>query len=836
MNSPDTWQLFDGGEWIPATVVPGTSDGIISIQKGHTISINNDATLDELVIASGGTLIIKQGTTFTIDNGPGIDLIVNGRMNIEGRLACNPSTDISLNGLIVLNGQHSINENATITINNEGRYRREAGLLTSDKGIWTINSGGIYQHHCDGGELPSATWNTGSLCDITGVISTTPGNLNQPFFALNYNCPNQESVSSWSGMLTKIAGDLQIISTGTGAIQFGNSENYAMVVSGNYIQSGGSVFMTTKSALCSFSVRGDFSLSNGTFAGTDARKDQGEGNPTINVDGNLNITGGKFDFNQYTKSISGKGITRLNLLGNFNQSGGTVTETSIGSGRGDVFFAKSGSQVFYLTGGVISNSINWTVEPFAILDLNSCILTSDGMFTLADDATLVIASPGGITQKASVGNVQVSGKRTYSSKANYIYNGNSSQETGDGLPAVVNSLTIDNHADVKLTAKLSVSNLLTFQSGNLITGKDTLVLGVSPGIRGALSRTSGHVVGNFKRWIDTNVAVNILFPVGIGSYYEPVNFKFTTAPIHGGSITASYAAIDHGTKELNLYDAPDSVVHACFGLWTTACGNGFAGGIYSLDILANSLPGVTDPSGLHLLRRTNANSTWTISGTHIIATGTQTMPLVHRANMKGFGQFTIGTERKTRNPIDLIYFKASVQEKQVQIAWATASEANNDYFTVERSSDGINFYPISQRPGAGKSSKTIYYSDNDLNPVSGYSYYRLKQTDYDGRFSYSTVEQVRFKLDSDGPFVEILSVSPNPFSQNFQMNFMVQEDVSLNFMVLNASGQVITQDVIKATEGYNSYEYLDTMKLEHGVYYTYLIHNEQKAIQKIIKD
>ncbi len=94
-------------------------------------------------------------------------------------------------------------------------------------------------------------------------------------------------------------------------------------------------------------------------------------------------------------------------------------------------------------------------------------------------------------------------------------------------------------------------------------------------------------------------------------------------------------------------------------------------------------------------------------------------------------------------PITLLDFTAKyIGPKTVAIQWSTASEVNNDYFTIQRSSDGIHFTDIQIVDGAGNSSMIQAYNDIDDDALDGISYYRLKQTDYDGQFSYSKIVTV----------------------------------------------------------------------------------------------
>ena len=85
-------------------------------------------------------------------------------------------------------------------------------------------------------------------------------------------------------------------------------------------------------------------------------------------------------------------------------------------------------------------------------------------------------------------------------------------------------------------------------------------------------------------------------------------------------------------------------------------------------------------------------------------------------------------------PIDLIYFTGHSDIEGNIIEWITGSEFNNDYFTVYRSIDGYNWYKLIDKLGAGTTSVTSYYEVIDEDSRAGVTYYKLKQTDYDGRY------------------------------------------------------------------------------------------------------
>ncbi len=106
--------------------------------------------------------------------------------------------------------------------------------------------------------------------------------------------------------------------------------------------------------------------------------------------------------------------------------------------------------------------------------------------------------------------------------------------------------------------------------------------------------------------------------------------------------------------------------------------------------------------------------------------------------------------------IELAEFKAILEGTNVTLNWITASETNNDYFTIERSFDGKNWEALEQIQGAGNSSSPIYYSTIDINPYEGISYYRIKQTDFDGSSTFSDYRMVQNLLRTK------VNVYPNP--------------------------------------------------------------------------
>lgn len=117
----------------------------------------------------------------------------------------------------------------------------------------------------------------------------------------------------------------------------------------------------------------------------------------------------------------------------------------------------------------------------------------------------------------------------------------------------------------------------------------------------------------------------------------------------------------------------------------------------------------------------------------------------------------VSLSSNTPLPVTLTAFTAAAKGSTVELKWATAAEQNNAYFAIERSANGSNWQQLATVPGAGNSSIPVNYSYTDEEPLNGISYYRLRQTDVDGTYKYSSTETVRLQIDA----ME-LRLYPNP--------------------------------------------------------------------------
>ena len=116
-------------------------------------------------------------------------------------------------------------------------------------------------------------------------------------------------------------------------------------------------------------------------------------------------------------------------------------------------------------------------------------------------------------------------------------------------------------------------------------------------------------------------------------------------------------------------------------------------------------------------------------------------------------------------PVTIHSFNIENNSSLNQLHWQTSSEINNHYFDIEYSIDGIDFATIGRKEGAGNSNTKLDYHFVHQNVESGMHYYRIKQVDYDGQYSYSDIKSVHVKGESEG-----ISIYPNPATHIINVN------------------------------------------------------------------
>ncbi|GLR19643.1 T9SS type A sorting domain-containing protein [Portibacter lacus] len=179
-------------------------------------------------------------------------------------------------------------------------------------------------------------------------------------------------------------------------------------------------------------------------------------------------------------------------------------------------------------------------------------------------------------------------------------------------------------------------------------------------------------------------------------------------------------------------------------------------------------------------------------------------------------------------PVELTEFSVQQNKDQVLLNWSTASEINNDYFSIEKSTDNKEFYVIGKVNGNGTNSSLKEYDFVDRQPVQGENYYRLKQIDFNGDFEYSDVKVVDFERNHRD-----VKVVPNPVSDILTVHFgkkSRQNDTDVLIYTMNGKFiKMVSVDYDQASKQINIQD------LASGNYYLKIVDGQNVMTKNFVK-
>jgi hypothetical protein len=530
------------------------------------------------------------------------------------------------------------------------------------------------------------------------------------------------------------------------------------------------------------------------------------------MDGIYNITGGTIEF-------SNNNITTQTIRGTSSRSyyNIEITGSNVANSSGDI----------YVTG-------TFTIKNGGKFSIASTFkIRSTGNFILEDGGTLFYGSADGITQSSNIGNVIVTGTRFYSSNASYGFIGGVNQIPGDGLPSSFINLTVDkinSTNTVSLGQNYTVNGTLQLNNGIIFTGTNTLIIN-NPSNSSIVAGTgnanfvNSYIAGNLSRVVSNQT--DFYFPVGTTSNAQLLELDFNSLNSSGTpTVTANFTA-DSGEdiSSLGLYiDGTILTNRLNNGYWTltpsnidnisadiTLYGRGYSGAS-------------TNPFAYAIIKRNGGN--WFIpDGTHNNATqsisgGTIT---VKRSGITSFSDWAISFNNQNETlPVSLVMFSAKrISPSKIEILWTTESELNNDFFVLQKSFNPNFFKDIAIIPGAGNSNQKIDYKYTDFDSEGKIIYYRLKQVDLDGSYSYSKIISVN---PSDN---ELEIIAFYQFNKIF-INNLPKENSTYNISIYNSLGQVLEN--FNVLSDFNNLEI--NKYLPEGIYFL-MIKNQH--FEKIIK-
>jgi hypothetical protein len=408
-------------------------------------------------------------------------------------------------------------------------------------------------------------------------------------------------------------------------------------------------------------------------------------------------------------------------------------------------------------------------------------------------------------------------------------------------PTYLNDLTIAGTVNdvVTLDKDANVNGVLTLTAGKLRTTGNFKVY-VRNGADNAVvynnnSTNSSYIIGDLRRDIGSNIKA-YEFPVGSQTNGQNVQVKLNGL-MGVGFITVSFSPVLAGTTPnpaaCIAANVPVNTLYNA-GYWIIHPDVQPTGGTY--DVRIRGKGGSNPPASAamaRVIKRDNTSTPWQAPGEQDLSYNTITAGElnVRVKSLTSFSDFGIGYGNNVL-PITLASFDAKPDGRgDVVVAWSTSAELNNAFFSLERSSDGTAFEEINMQEGAGTSTTFHAYQFTDETPLAGTSYYRLKQVDFGGAYTYSQIRVVSAASafagndGSSAPFN--FYVYPNPSTGVFKFTNVRTKGKSgtASVTLYNMKGQAVHRQTFADGETIS----IDLTSHAPGVYTANVVDAEGKA-------
>ncbi|WP_420318981.1 T9SS type A sorting domain-containing protein [Ekhidna sp.] len=673
------------------------------------------------------------------------------------------------------------------------RYTVVASGNWSDASTWAFESGGTA-----GASVPTSTQN--AIIEGSATISLTG--------ATDINDLEIKSGNSVSGAGHNLAinGDLVVDGsyTSTGDINyFGSSisgsgtitltgKKFKVKTDGTIIESGSDLTISDEFAI---DVNDIDITNNGTITVTGDITNRNAGNIWTNASGSsVSVSGLFMADNQIEVSAS---PNTVNYNGNVAQNI-TIPLTDYHHLQATVGSTKSMQANTVVNGDL-------TISGTAVLDVtvNNYTLTVGGDWSNTSGAADPFLQQSGSVTLNGTGSQSLTGSETF-----YDLTINNSN-TGNG---------------VTLMSPINISNSLTLLDGTLLTDATNLA---DVGVNATFTFNPGAIIiGPMIQRVATTTPSTLDFPVGASGEPHTLELNITQ-----DAATETAYTVDYNTTAPSSFTLPSGVVRVTsLGHWTVEKGAGanITSGSVRLYYLASDQ--VEVPSDLRIVKDDGAGNWINLGGT---GTGSPSGSILSTNNFTSFSEFALASSSENNAlPVTLLSFKARInEEQQAIISWTTATEHNNDYFILEKSTDGESFTMFEKITGSGDSDSKKSYQVTDPALFYGSTFYRLKQVDFDGQTeTFQTIHVVMEEQVGTIPF----DIYPNPVIDQF-VTLRFKDGLPTNSPIIvtiyDISGAKLK--VVEVSDGASSTK-IRLDELVNGVYTIRVSIRENSYVQKLI--
>lgn len=719
-----------------------TGTGSYTNAAGSTLEFSGDGPLSISTFnasANANTVTFSGGSGITVNPGDYYNLLfdktggtatINGTTNVLNDLTIQNAGAVAINAATLTVTNNLALSGAELTPNNDNAVLNVGGDLSMASGLFDHNNGDVTvtgDFNVTGGIM---TVNQGSSTSTFNVndfnITTATVTLSEGEFNVN-NASGGLTVNSGSftigGTALVLAGDYDV-NGGTNDLNGGSLS--AVDIN---IASGQTVLMGDASVTSTGNTTVDGTLTTDDTGGTKSL-----GNVVVNGTGAWNVTAGE------SFTISGDIMNNGSWTGCSNTSCNyMLTKTSgVISGANPVDM----SDVIIDAPASYTNNVDLTVADR---------ITGSGTFTQGVGSSLEYAgnNSGGGNFNITNFNASATGNTVTYSRAGDQRLRATTDPDNNYYNVVISTTAAGN--DVTMVSDITIDNQLTLTTGDVFLGANRLTMADGATIIGGNANSFISLNGSgVLRQNYSAAGATLSLPVGDVNDYSPITaFTINSGTFGAGAyVEFDITDADHPNRNTDNTaaggDDDGTAAVAYISRYWTLTGNNISDFNFNATYVYDDLDVTgTEANMAGTLYRTppgEAFLDWSVEGTVNPVTNSVTV-----SGEEAFGDLYAMDNTLNRLPIVLLSFEAEASESSVLLEWVTASEENNDFFTIERSLDGDKFESLLIQPGAGSSNGQLKYQAKDGNPIIGTAFYRLKQTDFNGQFSYSEIKSVVFK-------------------------------------------------------------------------------------------
>ncbi len=817
-SNPATWDLG---------AVPTVSDNVV-ISNGHTVTMDGNYGCTALTVGGGtsGTLLLGSSTT-------GITVTILGDIKVKSGAVMKANNSfaathtMTVSGNITNAGSFNMRPNATsvcnVTANKNGTQTLSGSGANTTFNLLTLNMGSSSANKFDVTAANfSAPSNFLTLTNgtfrfqvpsnaVTLNIFTSPATIGSTC-GIIMNSPNSvinaKSTLTYSGLLTVTSGTMNI---GDAADESLISNNAAITLNGGNLNIAGRLDRQSSVALTSLTIS--------------------SGNLTVNTTGSTSASQAPFtiDTKGSTFNMSGGKIIIHNAgtgnLGYTNLNASTYSFTAGTLQMGDGTTSASQNMSISTDQAVANLVINSTNAPAARL-LNA--LTVSGNVDINSSATLNCNN----LNLTVGGNITNDGTFTAGTNTVTFSGAGAQQISGSTATLTLNNMHMNSAGDltVATTGGVVVNGTLSFTSGKVILNSSDLVIASGNAITGFNSTryvvTNGTAASGGALRI-SNLTASRDFPIGATTTsYSPILSMVNNGTADQYSARVFSSVLTNGTS--------GAVMTANVVDRTWIINESVAGGS-NFDMLiqwsASDEDATFDRTNSGVRFYDSGTGAWDIPASWGAATANPAPDYyAARGGSTKVGAFSTHSNT-TSLPVEMIDFHVQLNVvNQTDITWATASEINNNVFTVEHSTDNVTYTTLTTVKGAGNSNQVIQYAANDPNPAPGKNYYRIRQTDYNGQQTCTYAKYI-YVLKRTTNLVDIAMAG----SQNLLIHFNAPADGNMTVSIFDSQGRTVKINNLEYPRE-NECAVIDCSQMPTGIYYVLVHDGSQSWTGKVYKN